>query len=94
MRSCVRRGGACPAKKLRGSIEAGSAFFMFKIKCKDLTNTDCVFVATGDTAEEAKKKFYKHGAQDLAHKKRYYNATEEEKHVFAEKIDDYLKNQK
>lgn len=66
---------------------------MFKISCKELTNTECDFVSEGETAEEAKANFYKHGAESSLHKEAYENATDEEKANFSKKIDEHLSSQ-
>ena len=63
---------------------------MFKISCKELTNTECDFVSEGETAEEAKANFYKHGAESSLHKEAHENATDEEKEIFSKKVDEYL----
>lgn len=63
---------------------------MFTIKCSELTNTECDFVAEGETKEEAKKNFYAHGAESPLHKEKYHAATKEEKTSFGIKIDEYL----
>ena len=65
---------------------------MFKISCKELTNKECDFVSEGETAEEAKANFYKHGAESPLHKEAYENATDEEKANFSKKVDEYLGN--
>ncbi len=67
---------------------------MFKIICKELTGEECDFVATGETPEQAKEIFYKHGAESEIHKERYNTASLEEKAAFGRQLDEYLEKQK
>lgn len=66
---------------------------MYEINCKELTGEDCDFVAQGETAEEAKANFYKHGAESPMHQEKHQNATPEEKEAFSKKIDEHLAKQ-
>jgi len=63
---------------------------MPQIKCSELTETSCDFVAEGATAEEAKENFYKHGGESPLHKEAHATATEEQKAAFGQKVDEYL----
>jgi hypothetical protein len=63
---------------------------MYTIKCKELTATECDFVAEGATKEDVKEKFYAHGAESTIHKEKYHSATKEEADEFGQKIDAYL----
>ena len=66
---------------------------MYKIICKEMTGENCDFVATADTADEAKKIFYAHGAEAETHRARYETATPEEKEAFGIALDEYLAKQ-
>ena len=65
---------------------------MIKIKCDDLTHTGCDFVAEGETTDEAKANFYKHGDEAPIHKEMMEKATEESKIIFAKKVDEHLES--
>lgn len=60
---------------------------MYKIICKELIGEQCDFEAVGETKEEAKNNFYKHGEDSPLHKEAYENATDEEVVDFAKKLD-------
>ena len=49
---------------------------MKSLSCKD-TMSDCDFVASGETADEVKKKMYEHAARD--HKRILRNMSKEDK---------------
>jgi hypothetical protein len=66
---------------------------MYKITCKELTDTNCDFVAEGNTPEEAKSNFYAHGAKSPTHKAQYESATDESKAEFGKKVDEHLAKQ-
>lgn len=66
---------------------------MAEIKCSDLTGEGCDFVATGDTNEETKANFYKHGGESEAHRKAHASATDGQKAAFGKKVDEYLTKQ-
>ena len=66
---------------------------MFKIKCSELTGETCDFVAEGETKEDAKANFYKHGAESEVHREMYNTATDEQKAEFGKKVDEYLVKQ-
>lgn len=50
---------------------------MKSLKCSDLGSSMCDFEATGETAEEVKKKMYGHAAE--AHADKLASMTEEDK---------------
>ena len=66
---------------------------MYKIKCSEMTPATCDFTVEAETKEEAKNKFYAHGAESDIHKEKYENASEEEKAEFGKKLDEYLSAQ-
>ena len=66
---------------------------MYTITCKELTGEACDFVAEGATKEEAKERFYAHGAESPLHKEAYESATDEAAASFGIKIDEYLARQ-
>ena len=61
---------------------------MFSIKCFELTEETCDFVAEGETKEEVKESFYKHGEESPLHKEAYASATAEEVKSFGEKLEE------
>lgn len=66
---------------------------MTEIKCSDLTGEECDFVAHGNTNEEVKANFCKHGEESETHRKANTAATDEQKSAFGEKVDEYLAKQ-
>jgi len=66
---------------------------MFKITCKELTDSDCDNVTEAETKEEAKNKFFAHGAESPVHAEKMKAATDEQKAEFGKKLDEYLNAQ-
>ncbi len=66
---------------------------MREIKRSDLTGEESDFVAHGNTNEEVKANFCKHGEESETHKKAHAAATDEQKPTFGEKVDEYLAKQ-
>ena len=66
---------------------------MFKITCSELAGETCDFVAEGETKEDTKANFYKHGAETSMHQQAYLSATDEQKAAFGKKVDEYLAKQ-
>ena len=63
---------------------------MMKLACRDV-GVDCDFVATGNTAEEVKKKGMDHAM--MVHKDKMDSMNEDEKKKMMMKIDEVLKDQ-
>ena len=66
---------------------------MHKIECGKISDTECDFVAEGETVEETKAKYFKHGAEAPIHKEMMEKATDEEKVAFGKKVDEHLASQ-
>jgi len=62
---------------------------MKSLSCKDM-GTDCHFVATGDTAEEAKNKMVEHAKAD--HAEMFNKMSEDEKMGMMKMMDEKMKD--
>ena len=66
----------------------GGKMDMKSMKCSDLGDWECDFVATGETNDEIKENMHKHGMD--AHKEMVENATDDMKEKIGARMDELL----